>query len=133
MTASLTDMHLTGRSARNFKLCLAARKGIIMDSALSDDLDGQIWYNGADSLWKANLHVLTHGLYYASCVFEGERAYNKKIFKLREHTDRLVGSANTLGFNIPYNADDIDDASESFEINGIVDGYIRPLRGVAVK
>ena len=100
-----------------------------MDSAPFDDLDGQIWYNGEIKPWRnANLHVLTHGLHYASCVFEGERAYNGKIFKLREHTDRLVGSANILGFNIPYNADDIDEACNKVcEINGIVDGYIRPV------
>ena len=100
-----------------------------MDSAPFDDQDGQIWYNGEMRPWRsADLHVLTHGLHYASCVFEGERSYNGKIFKLREHTDRLLESANILGFNIPYNADEIDDACKKVcEINGIADGYIRPV------
>ena len=100
-----------------------------MDSAPFDDQDGQIWYNGEMRPWRsADLHVLTHGLHYASCVFEGERSYNGKIFKLREHTDRLLESANILGFNIPYNANEIDHAcKEVCEINSIVDGYIRPV------
>ncbi len=100
-----------------------------MDSVPFDDKDGQIWYNGEMGPWRsANLHVLTHGLHYASCVFEGERSYNGKIFELRAHTDRLLGSANILGFNIPYNAEEIDEACKKVcEINDIVDGYIRPV------
>jgi len=100
-----------------------------MDSSAFDDRDGQIWYDGEIGPWRdADVHVLTHGLHYASCVFEGERSYGGKIFKLREHTDRLLKSANILGFEIPYSADEIDEAcNEVCRVNGIVDGYIRPV------
>jgi branched-chain amino acid aminotransferase len=61
-----------------------------MAGAPFDQLDGEIWYNGGFVPWaEAKLHVLTHGLHYASGVFEGERAYGGEIFKLEEHTDRL--------------------------------------------
>jgi branched-chain amino acid aminotransferase len=94
-----------------------------------DSLEGQIWYDGKLVPWKdANVHVLTHGLHYASCVFEGERSYGGKIFKLRQHTDRLLKSAELMGFAIPFNADQIDAAcKEVCKVNGIVDGYIRPV------
>lgn len=100
-----------------------------MDSETFDDRDGQIWYDGKLGLWRdADVHVLTHGLHYGSCVFEGERSYNGKIFKLREHTDRLIKSAGILGFEIPYPADQIDAAcKEVCQANSIVDGYIRPV------
>jgi len=105
------------------------RKNIIMDSNSFDDRDGQIWYDGKMGHWRdADVHVLTHGLHYASCVFEGERSYNGNIFKLREHTDRLLKSAGILGFEIPYSADDIDAAcNEVCKVNVIIDGYIRPV------
>ena len=105
------------------------RKNIIMDSNSFDDRDGQIWYDGKMGHWRdADVHVLTHGLHYASCVFEGERSYNGNIFKLREHTDRLLKSASILGFEIPYTADDIDAAcNEVCKVNCIVDGYVRPV------
>ena len=68
-----------------------------------DDRDGWIWWDGALVPWRdAKLHVLTHGLHYASAVFEGERAYAGNIFRLREHTERLINSARILGFEIPY-------------------------------
>jgi branched-chain amino acid aminotransferase len=94
-----------------------------------DQMDGQIWYNGKFVPWAdAQLHVLTHGLHYASSVFEGERAYGGEIFKLREHTERLFNSAQILGFEIPYSIDEIDDASnETLEIQGFKDAYIRPV------
>ena len=76
-----------------------------------DKRKGKIWFNGLVVDWeKANLHVLSHGLHYGSCVFEGERVYNGKIFKLREHTDRLIYSAKRMGFEIPFSADEIDNA-----------------------
>ncbi len=105
------------------------RKNIIMDSNSFDNRDGQIWYDGKMGHWRdADVHVLTHGLHYASCVFEGERSYNGNIFKLREHTDRLLKSASILGFEIPYTADDIDAAcNEVCKVNRIVDGYVRPV------
>ena len=73
-----------------------------MSSSNFADRDGKIWYNGEIVDWRdAQVHVLTHGLHYASSVFEGERMYNGEIFKLREHTERLFYSANELGFEIP--------------------------------
>ena len=94
-----------------------------------DSLEGQIWYDGKLVPWKdANVHVLTHGLHYASSVFEGERAYGGKIFKLRQHTERLLNSAALMGFEIPYDADAIDAACvEVCKVNDIVDGYVRPI------
>jgi branched-chain amino acid aminotransferase len=79
--------------------------------------------------WRdAKLHVLTHGLHYASGVFEGERAYNGNIFRLRTHTERLIASGKILGFDIPYTADQIDAACiETLAANGLTDAYIRPL------
>ena len=99
-----------------------------MDGAF-DQRDGFIWMNGALIPWTdARVHVLTHGLHYASSVFEGERAYAGTIFKLREHTERLIYSAKELGFEIPYAAGEIDTACiETLEANGLVDGYLRPV------
>ena len=99
-----------------------------MDGAF-DQRDGSIWMNGALIPWEdARVHVLTHGLHYASSVFEGERAYAGVIFKLREHTERLVYSAKELGFKIPYTVDEIDAACvETLEANGLADGYLRPV------
>ncbi|MGJ3261117.1 MAG: branched-chain amino acid aminotransferase [Rhodospirillales bacterium] len=93
------------------------------------DRDGKIWFNGAFVEWRdAKVHVLTHGLHYASSVFEGERMYGGTIFKLREHTERLFYSAGELGFELPYSADEIDAACiETCEVNGITDGYVRPV------
>jgi branched-chain amino acid aminotransferase len=94
-----------------------------------DDRDGQIWFDGAMVPWRdAKLHVLTHGLHYASGVFEGERAYEGNIFKLRAHTDRLIASAKILGFEIPYTAEEIDAAcNQVLRASGLRDAYIRPL------
>ena len=93
------------------------------------DRDGKIWYNGEFMEWRdAQVHVLTHGLHYASSVFEGERMYSGSIFKLREHTERLFYSAGELGFKIPYSIEEIDAASNAIcEANGITNGYIRPI------
>ena len=72
-------------------------------------MEGSIWYNGHMVAWEqAQAHVLTHGLHYASSVFEGERVYDGKIFKLQEHTERLINSAETLDFTIPYSAEEIN-------------------------
>ena len=74
-----------------------------------DDRDGVIWFDGKMVPWRdAKLHVLSHGLHYASCVFEGQRAYNGRVFKLTEHTQRLHRSADLLGFKIPYGVAEID-------------------------
>jgi branched-chain amino acid aminotransferase len=94
-----------------------------------DDRDGTIWYDGALIPWRdAKLHVLTHGLHYGSGVFEGERAYAGNIFRLREHTDRLIASGRILGFEIPWTAEQIDAAcKETLAANGLTEGYLRPL------
>ncbi|RDE08758.1 branched-chain amino acid aminotransferase [Pelagibacterium lacus] len=94
-----------------------------------DQRDGWIWYNGEMVPWKdAKLHVLTHGLHYASSVFEGQRAYGGEVFKLREHTERLIASGKTLDFTIPFSADEIDEACrEVLSKNNLVDAYMRPI------
>ena len=100
-----------------------------MENVTYDKRQGKIWYNGNTVDWKdANLHILSHGLHYASCVFEGERIYNGSIFKLREHTERLIHSADRMGFKIPYSADEIDNAcKEIIKIQKIENGYVRPI------
>lgn len=94
-----------------------------------DQMDGLIWFNGEFIDWAdAKLHVLSHGLHYASSVFEGERAYGGKIFELHEHTKRLFFSAEVLGFKIPYSVDEIDNAcKELLSKQGFVDAYVRPV------
>jgi len=94
-----------------------------------DQMGGHIWYNGEFVEWAdAQVHVLTHGLHYASSVFEGERAYGGKIFRLEEHTDRLFFSAKELGFEIPYTPEEINKACEdTLEKQGLTDAYIRPV------
>lgn len=94
-----------------------------------DDRDGTIWWDGQMIPWReATLHVLSHGLHYASAVFEGERAYGGHIFKLRAHTERLINSGRLLGFEIPYSADAIDAAcSAVLAANNLTDAYVRPL------
>lgn len=94
-----------------------------------DDRDGVIWFNGRFVPWRdARLHVLSHALHYASCVFEGERAYGGEIFKLTEHTERLHDSAKTLGFELPYSVAEIDDACRAAVAkSGLRDAYVRPL------
>ncbi|RUT34972.1 branched-chain amino acid aminotransferase [Arsenicitalea aurantiaca] len=94
-----------------------------------DQRDGWIWFDGELKPWKdAKVHVLTHGLHYASCVFEGQRAYGGEVFKLREHTDRLIASARDLDFTIPYSADQIDEACRQvLAANELTDAYMRPV------
>ena len=94
-----------------------------------DDRDGQIWLDGQLVPWRdARLHVLSHGLHYASAVFEGERAYSGHVFKLREHTERLIASGRLLGFEIPYGAEAIDAACRQvLEANGQTEAYVRPI------
>ncbi|CAN7337204.1 branched-chain amino acid aminotransferase [Ensifer adhaerens] len=94
-----------------------------------DQLDGQIWFNGEFVAWKdAKIHVLTHGLHYASAVFEGERAYGGRIFKLTEHNQRLHQSAEILGFKIPYSVEELDAASvELLKRQGFSEAYVRPI------
>jgi branched-chain amino acid aminotransferase len=94
-----------------------------------DDRDGWIWLDGAFVPWReAKVHILTHGLHYASAVFEGERMYGGEIFKLTEHTERLHNSARILDFDIPYSVVEIDRAcKETCARNGLEDAYVRPI------
>ena len=94
-----------------------------------DKRPGKIWYDGQLVPWEnANLHVLSHGLHYASCVFEGERAYGGQIFKCTEHSERLKQSAEMLDFEIPYSVAQIDEAKKLvLKTNGQVDAYVRPV------
>ena len=94
-----------------------------------DDRPGRIWYDGEMVPWQdATLHVLSHALHYASAVFEGERIYNGRIFKLTEHTERLFHSAKRLDMRIPYSVAEIDNACDALVADsGIKDGYVRPI------
>ncbi len=94
-----------------------------------DKRDGVIWMDGAYVPWSdAKVHVLTHGLHYASAVFEGERAYGGEIFKLDEHTKRLHESARLLGFEIPYSVETINKACRDLLAKqGHMDAYVRPI------
>jgi branched-chain amino acid aminotransferase len=106
-----------------------APREVSMASVPFDQLDGYIWMNGEFVKWAdAKIHVLTHGLHYASAVFEGERAYGGEIFKLTEHTERLHESARILGFSIPYSVAEIDDACRVLlKKQGFTDAYVRPI------
>src|SRR3978361_1563515 len=94
-----------------------------------DDRDGWLWLDGSLVPWRdARLHVLSHGLHYASAVFEGERAYSGNIFSLGRNPDRLITSGRILSFEIPYSAEQIDAASNAvLQANGLTDGYVRPI------
>lgn len=94
-----------------------------------DDRDGVIWYNGQFVPWReAKVHVLNHGLHYASCVFEGERVYDHQVFKLQEHTERLRVSANLLGFDLPYSVETLNQATrEVVAAQKVANGYVRPF------
>src|SRR5215813_2570294 len=101
----------------------------IMSVLPFDDRDGVIWFDGKLVPWRdADVHVLTHGLHYASCVFEGERAYGGRIFKSTAHSERLHKSAEILGFKIPFSVAEIDAAKrQTMDANKLRDCYIRPV------
>ncbi len=94
-----------------------------------DDRDGQIWMNGQLKPWReCNTHILTHGLHYGSAVFEGNRSYGGKVFKLEDHTARLFASAELMDMKIPFSQQEINEAcTRVLEANNIVDGYLRPV------
>ena len=94
-----------------------------------DQRDGVIWMNGEFVPWKdARIHVLTHGLHYASAVFEGERAYGGEIFRSREHSVRFRKSAEIMDFEIPYTVEQLGQAKvKAVELNGGGDQYVRPV------
>jgi branched-chain amino acid aminotransferase len=94
-----------------------------------DKRSGKIWFNGEAVNWPdVKIHVLNHGLHYASCVFEGERVYDGKIFKLEEHTQRLFHSASRLGFKIPYSLQSLNNACRDIvNVQKVKNGYVRPV------
>ncbi len=100
-----------------------------MESIPYDKRSGKIWFNGKTVDWAdANIHILNHGLHYASCVFEGERVYEGEIFKLEKHTERLFYSAKRMGITVPYTQDDINAACRNIvNIQKVHNGYVRPL------
>jgi branched-chain amino acid aminotransferase len=105
------------------------RRGGLTMAVPFDQLEGQIWMNGEFVPWKdAKIHVLTHGLHYASAVFEGERAYGGRVFKLTEHNQRLHDSATIMGFTIPYGVAELDAATiELLKRQGFSEAYVRPI------
>ena len=94
-----------------------------------DDRDGKIWMDGQLVEWRdANVHILTHAMHYASSVFEGERCYSGKIFKSREHSERLITSGKLIDFDIPYSVDEIEAAKQAaLDANGLKDAYVRAV------
>jgi branched-chain amino acid aminotransferase len=94
-----------------------------------DDRDGMIWMDGKLVPWRdANVHILSHALHYASSVFEGERCYSGKIFKSREHSERLLESGRLLDMEIPYSVDQIEAAKAAvLDANGLTDAYVRAI------
>ena len=100
-----------------------------MEPVPFDKRSGKIWFNGQLVNWTdVKIHVLSHGLHYASCVFEGERVYDGEIFKLEEHTERLFHSASRLGFKIPYSQESLNKACRDIVAEQKVkNGYVRPV------
>ena len=100
-----------------------------MESIPYDKRSGKIWFDGEPINWsEVKIHVLSHGLHYASCVFEGERVYDGEIFKLEEHTERLFHSASRLGFKIPYSKESINKfCKDIVGIQKVKNGYVRPV------
>ena len=94
-----------------------------------DNLEGEIWINGQFVDWQdAKIHFLTHGLHYGSGVFEGMRAYSGSVFKLTQHNERLIKSAQIMDMDVPYSVEDLNDLTyQALERNGLQDAYIRPL------
>ena len=100
-----------------------------MESIPYDKRTGKIWFNGKTVEWaNANIHILNHGLHYASCVFEGERVYDGEIFRLEEHTERLFYSAKRMGIKVPYTQKEINEACKNIiNIQNVKNGYVRPV------
>ena len=94
-----------------------------------DKRSGKIWYNNELVDWQeVKLHVLSHGLHYGSCVFEGLRVYDGEIFKLEEHTDRFFYSAKRMDIKIPYSKDEINQAAKKIvSVQNVQNGYVRPF------
>ena len=100
-----------------------------METVPYDKRSGKLWFNGKTIDWAdAKIHVLNHGLHYASCVFEGERVYDGEIFKLEEHTERLFYSAKRMGIDVPYSQSELNEACKNIvNIQQVNNGYVRPV------
>ena len=100
-----------------------------MEQIPFDKRTGKIWFNNELVDWSsAKVHVLNHGLHYASCVFEGERVYDGNIFKLSEHTERLFHSAKRMEIKIPYSQSEINQAcNQIVSVQNVKNGYVRPV------
>ncbi len=99
-----------------------------MEQVPFDKRNGKIWFNNELVDWAdAKIHVLSHGLHYASFVFEGLRVYDGQIFKLEEHTDRFFYSAQRMGIKIPYSKEEINKACNLIvSVQKVKNGYVRP-------
>ena len=122
-------------ACRNAAPVLGAKDGCSQEGTF-DDRDGWIWFDGELVEWRdAKVHVLTHALHYASSVFEGQRAYNGKIFKLREHRNGCIKARSCSASSCRGRADEIDAACEEvLKANGFMDAYMRPVawRGIGI-
>ena len=100
-----------------------------MDTVPYDKRSGKIWFNGDLVDWaNAKIHVLNHGLHYASCVFEGERVYDGEIFRLKEHNERLLYSAKRMGITVPYSLEEINSFCKKIvNVQSVQNGYVRPV------
>lgn len=114
---------------RNASVLVSIFRSVPVSALPLEDRDGVIWLDGELVPWRdARIHVLSHSLHYGSAVFEGERVYNGKIFKLHEHSARLHTSAEILGYKVPYSVAEIETASRMVVAqNNISSGYVRPL------
>jgi len=93
------------------------------------DRDGFIWFDGQLLPWReVRTHVLTHALHYGSAVFEGERIYDGRVFRLAAHSARLRNSARVLEYEVPWTREEIDEATRAVvKANNLTSGYIRPI------
>ncbi len=98
-------------------------------SLTMDDRDGVIWLDGRLVPWReSRMHVLTHALHYGSAVFEGERIYDGRVFRLAAHSARLIRSARLLDYDLPWSREEIDEATRAVvKANNLTAGYIRPI------
>ena len=107
-----------------------------MNTPPMDDRDGVIWYNGKLVPWReAKVHILVHSLHYGNAVFEGARIYNGKVFRLTDHSARLIKSAKMLAYDLPYSVEELDIATKKVVAeNNLESGYVRPIawRGAEV-
>src|SRR5258705_8623008 len=98
-------------------------------SLTMDDRDGFIWLDGKLVPWRdSRVHVLTHALHYGSAVFEGERIYDGRVFRLAAHSARLINSARLLDYELPWTRPQIDEATRAVvKANALSSGYVRPI------